>query len=86
MQVLDAITKLVNASGRSWRDISATMGKSDNYLSATVAQSKRKAGDVRSATLAEFAAACGYVLALVPVDQLPESAVVIDAPSREVER
>lgn len=80
MQVLDAITGIVTASGRSWRDISNAMGKSDNYLSATVAQSKRKAGDVRSATLAEVAAACGYALVLVPEGEVPDGAIKVDPP------
>ena len=80
MQVNDAIRAIVQASGLSLRGVSERMGKKPTLVSSAL-QNK----DKQASLLAGIAAACGYALALVPVDQLPDGAVVIDAPSREVD-
>jgi len=81
MQVNEAIRAIVRASGLSLRTASERIGKSPNHLSSALQNRDKQAGFV-----ATVAAACGYALALVPVDELPEGAVVIDAPGKEADR
>lgn len=78
MQANDAIRAIVQASGLSLRTASERIGKSPNHLSSALQNRDKQAGFV-----ATVAAACGYALALVPVDKLPEGAVVIDQPERK---
>lgn len=80
MDTLSAVNSVIRDSGLTSRRVSQMMGKSESYMSAAIAQSKRKGGGFNSATLAELADVCGYKLALVPRDRVPESAVVIDPP------
>ncbi|MEG0303876.1 hypothetical protein [Gordonibacter sp.] len=83
MDALDALSKAITKSGEGTRKLSSALGKSDGYISATIAQSRRKGGGLHSATLASVADVCGYSLALVPHDTVPPDALVIDPPPRE---
>ena len=58
------------------------MGKSEGYISAAIAQSKRKGGGVNTSTLASVADVCGYAVVLVPKDSVPDDAITIDPPTR----
>lgn len=78
MKTIDAISMIVKQSGKTKRALSASMGKSPNYLCSIMGQSERLSGGVNSSTLAAIAQACGCVLAVVPADDVPESATVID--------
>ena len=82
MDALGAVKKAVEASGKTTREVSEQMGRSEGFLSATIAQSKRKGGGLNSATLAAIAGVCGYSLALVPPADLPGSAITIDPPEQ----
>lgn len=80
MNTLNAITETIERDGSSMRAISERMGKSSNYLASTIEQAKRKTGDAHAGTLAALAKACGHELAIVPREDLPPSALVIDPP------
>ena len=82
MQTVEAMRHVVEKSGKTKRAVSRDMGKSDNYVASVIEQSQRKGGGVYSNTLASLATACGYILALVPAEGLPEGAVAIDPPKR----
>lgn len=82
MKTTDAMHAAIDASGMSSRAVSVKMGKSANYVSAVIASSRNKGGGVYSATLANLADVCGYALALVPVADLPDTAITVDPPER----
>lgn len=82
METIDAINTAISASGQTSRRVSQLMGKSDSYISAVIASSKRKGGGVYSATLANLADVCGYALALVPTGKVDDTMLVIDPPER----
>ena len=83
MNTTEAARAIVRASGKSLRAISLDMNRSETYVSSAIGQAERMQADLNASTVASIAAACGYALALVPVDELPEGAVVIDAPERK---
>lgn len=83
MDTIDAVRGAVGASGKSMRAVSEDMGRSSNYVYSSLEQSQRKGGGLHSATLAGIANACGYSLALVPHDQVPPDALVIDPPGTD---
>lgn len=70
MNVLGAIKKMIANSGKSARAVSVEMGKSPNYMGATLA----KVSDIGAANVARVAKACGYELILkghgeeIPID------------------
>lgn len=75
MDAIDALRQIVDGSGKSRRAVSFELGKSENYLSSTIAQR----GVPSCATLSSVARLCGYKLALVPLgDELPWGSVEID--------
>lgn len=78
MQPNDAIRAIATNAGLSLRTVSERIGKSPNHLSSALQNKDKQAGFV-----ATVAAACGYVLALVPAGELPEGAITVDPPSRE---
>ena len=79
MKTPDAILVAVKATGESLRSVSARLGRSPNYISSVVDQAKNKGGNVSSGTLSSIADACGYRLAMVPVDgELPNGSISID--------
>ena len=76
MNTNDAMRTVVKNAGISMRAASERMGRSPNWLGATLARS----GSSEASTLAALGDVCGYALALVPLDEVPEGAIVIDAP------
>lgn len=80
MNTNDAMRTIVSNAGLSMRAASERMGRSPNWLGATLARS----GSSEAGTLAELAAACGYALALVPLGELPEGAIVVDPPEESL--
>lgn len=79
METVDALQKMIQSTGESNRAVSVAMGRSANYVNSAIEQSKRKGGGLNSLTLANAADVCDYALALVPKDDLPDSAITIDA-------
>ena len=80
MDTNEAMRALIDGAGLSARGASLAMGRSDNWLSATLA----RPGGSKAATVAELAGVCGYTLALVPVAAtLPPGSIVIDPPARD---
>ena len=80
MNTLEAMQELIRRDGSSRRAISARMGRSSNFLTATESQARTRGGDALAGTLATLARATGHRLALVPVDELTPRAIVIDGP------
>ena len=80
MTPVDAVRVMLRSSGVTMMQAAGKMGKSQNFLTSALATGRRRGGGLNTATLAGAAAACGYALALVPVDRLPEEAVVMDFP------
>lgn len=81
MDTNDAMRSMIGAAGLSARRASLDMGRSAAWLSNTLA----RPGSSTAETLAELAEVCGYRLCAVPVDDVPPSALIIDAP-REGQR
>ena len=79
MNTNGAMREIVNRAGISQRAASERMGRSPNWLGATLARQ----GSSEAVTLASLASACGYALVLVPKDAVDGSMLVIDPPSRE---
>lgn len=74
MQAIEAVRTAAANSGTPITHIGRSMGKRDNYVSATT----RRGSSPQCDTAAAMLEACGYALAAVPVDDLPPSALVID--------
>lgn len=66
---------MVSAAGLSMRAASVASGRSPEWLSATLARGTSPTLPV----VASLAEPCGYSLALVPVGDVPASAIVVDA-------
>lgn len=75
MEVIEAIKAAAAAAGVPTTHIGPAMGKAATYV-ATMAG---KGSAPRVDTAARMADVLGYALALVPVDDVPPSAIVIDA-------
>ena len=79
MDTNDAMRAIVARAGLSMRAASVATGRSPNWLGAKLA----RPGSCEAVTLAQFADACGYTLALVPSGAVPPGAITIDpAPPR----
>lgn len=74
---MDAYSALREAASRAdvpLRQIGRAMDKPDNYVNSAMSR-----GSVpRCDTMAKMAEVCGHELALVPSDDMPESALRID--------
>ena len=79
MQAIDAVKAAAAAAGVPTTHIGPAMGKATTY----VATSSAKGTTPRADTLAAMLDVCGYVLAAVPADDVPPSAIVIDPPARQ---
>ena len=75
MDSSDALRAMVSRSGQSMRSVSVAAGRSPEFISGTVS----RGSSPTLATAADLAAPCGYSLAFVPVDDVPPTALVIDA-------
>lgn len=74
MNAKEATAKMVDATGRSMREISAELGKHGNYIADFI----RKSNSPRVDTFSRIADVCGYDLILLPRNQDAEF-IVIDA-------
>lgn len=78
MDVNQAIRVMLYNNHVSMRSASIAMGRTPSYLGNTLS----RPGDVGAGVVAECAAACGHVLALVPADSIPDDALIIDQAAR----
>lgn len=75
MNGLDAMRRAIEQSGASPYAISKRVGRAPSYVSQLLRQASKPTGE----TLALVGGACGYRLALVPLEHdLPGGAIVID--------
>ena len=74
MNAHEAIRAMIKKRGRTLDSISTELGRSKNWLSATL----YLADDSRTGTVAEIARACGFALVLIPRSAIPPGALVID--------
>jgi hypothetical protein len=79
MEAIEAVKQAAAAAGVPVTHIGRAMGKRDNYVSATA----RRGSSPQANTLAAMLAPCGYVLAAMPRDDAPASALIIDPPARD---
>lgn len=77
MQSKEALRTIVRESGQTLRSISTTIGRSQNYMAATVQNDSAPKAD----TIAEIADACGYDLLLRKRDDGSE--IIIDPRERD---
>ncbi|MDO4796544.1 MAG: hypothetical protein Q4A01_00825 [Coriobacteriales bacterium] len=64
MNPSDAMRAMIEASGKSGRQVAREIGRSDSFVSSTLAQGVCPRAD----TLAKVAHVCGYQLVAVPAD------------------
>lgn len=74
MEIKDAVRYMAFKARKSLRAISLGMGKSESLLFTTL----YKNSDLKGATLTAVAEQCGYTLAFIPADHVPDDAIVID--------
>lgn len=79
MNTEQVIREAASISGNSLRSVSSSMGKSANYIGSTLNQGSTPKAD----TLASMLEPCGYSLAAIPKEDLPNSALVIDPANKE---
>ena len=80
MDTIETNRAAADRSGTPLTHIGLALGKRANYFSSAASRGSIPKAD----TLADMLAPCGYVLAAVPADEVPASALVID-PRVEVE-
>ena len=78
MEALDTVKQAAAAAGLPVYEVAQLMGRSPSYISAAIARGSTPKAD----TLAAMLAPCGYVLAAMPRDDAPASALIIDSPAR----
>lgn len=76
MDTTEAMRETWRRSGLTSRAISEAMGRAPSWLSATLAKPRTS----EAATVAALARVCGCELCIVPRDDVPQSAIVIDPP------
>ncbi|MBR3224385.1 MAG: helix-turn-helix domain-containing protein [Atopobiaceae bacterium] len=64
MNANDAMRAMIEASGKSGRQVAREIGRSESFVSSTLAQGVCPRVD----TLARVAEACGYEIVIVPKD------------------
>lgn len=74
MKAIDALKEAANSSGIPVAHIGLKLGRRPNYVSGIATRGSTPQAN----TLASMLSVCGYVLAALPADQVPESALVID--------
>lgn len=62
MNPSDAMRRMIETSGKSGRQVAREIGRSDSFVSSTLAQGVCPRAD----TLAKVAHACGYELVAIP--------------------
>lgn len=79
MKAFEALKEASDKSGVPMYKIGPAMGRPASYVSTGMA----RGSSPRCDTMAKMAGVCGYALALVPLDDLPDSALVIDGDNVE---
>lgn len=74
METYEAVKAAAKSKGISLNKLSRELGRADSYIATAISRHS----DPAAKNLAAMAAVCGYVLALVPEDELPVDALVID--------
>lgn len=74
MNAMDAVREAAALSGIPVTHIGTAMGKRPNYINVAIARGRSPQSD----TLAAMLKPCGYVLAALPADQVPQCALVVD--------
>lgn len=74
MDAMDAVREAAALSGIPVTHIGTAMGKRPNYINVAIARGRSPQAD----TLAAMLKPCGYVLAAMPAEDVPRSALVID--------
>ena len=64
MNANDAMRAMIESSGKSGRQVAREIGRSESFVSSTLAQGVCP----RTDTLARVAEACGYKIVIVPQD------------------
>lgn len=77
MRACDALREIIKRSGTNTAKISAGMGKGRTYLANILVASGRRGGSMSTDTICKIAEICGYDLALIEREAVPEGAVVI---------
>lgn len=70
-----AVRAMAAATGNTYQAISERCGRGSSWLGHVL----NKPGDFTASTIARAAGACGYKLALVPENSVPQDSFVIDA-------
>lgn len=76
MKAIDALKSAASSSDVPITHIGIKLGKKPNYISNVASRGSSPQCD----TMAAMAAVCGYKLALIPADDVPATALIIDAP------
>lgn len=74
MNANDAMRKMIEMSGKSGRQVAREIGRSESFVSSSLAQGVRPRAD----TLARVAQACGYELVAIPKDAANELPNTVD--------
>lgn len=83
MDTRDAIKAALAASNTSIRGASLAAGRSANALGSTLNVNR---GDIGAGVVAAYMEPCGYVLALIPADDVPAAGIVIDPLAPDAQR
>ena len=75
MYAMDALRIAANNSGITLSKIGLSLGKSRQYVNAIITGGNTPKCD----TMAAMLNVCGYELAAIPADAIPDNAIVIDA-------
>lgn len=79
MDAFEALQKAGDAKGITMYRVSKALGKPNSYIS----NSKSRGSSPKCDTMASMAEVCGYSLALIPSDNVPDDALVIDPKENE---
>lgn len=79
MNAYKAVKEAATNKRISTNAVSRALGKADSYISSGITRGSTPKAD----TLAAMLEVCGYKLAAIPAEDLPDTALVIDPPSKE---
>ena len=74
MDAMDAVKAAAKQSCTPITHIGVSMGKRPNYINVAISRGRTPQAD----TLAAMLAPCGYVLAAMPKEDVPATAIVVD--------
>lgn len=77
MLVSEALVSMMNLSGISQVQLSERIGRSKNFIAATVCKSRQRNCSISTETMLMAASACGYSIAFVKKGEAPEGAMVL---------